>query len=248
MRSLAMRWVLSLSSIISLQLGSLPVCGRPIKGFDVSQVSQYQGRVHMRVTPAVARIDSDEYTVVLLPNSRTLVYNNANKTYCEKRREEWLRQFGGTEKSHSRRVRKAKTEMIAGRHSTKYICERLDKKGRLSTTTEFWTCSDLPITAENASAYCVFCDVPAGYGLPMRIMRNVGSRQFSMLDTLACRPASFDPSVFKPLSGFKKVKDEMELMMSGASGSGKDDFATMFSDDSPSPKAGKSMNKGAAGK
>ncbi len=219
-------------------LPGLEAPASPLKGWDVSQVSQFQGKVHIRITPSVGRIDSNEYTVVLLPDTRTLIYNNSNKTFCEKPRKEWLRQFGGSEIAHANKVHKARSAVIAGRKATLYICDRFSRNGKLSYSTEFWTCSDLPIAAENAAAYCVFCDVPSGYGLPMRITRKYRDHTVSMLDTLGCREMPFEPAVFKPLNGFKKVKDEMELIMAGSSSSGKDDFSAIFGEDPPSIKQG----------
>jgi hypothetical protein len=150
------------------------------------------------------------------------MFNNSNKCYCELEHQVWLDKYAfGTISGPA--VKKG-SGVIAGHKVTEYECGVFIKKKDGSFTVEnfhyqFWMTNDLNLPAKMTNAYSALCAVPPNLGIPLRIYRHYGTpgtanyRKTVFLDTYQVQPVSLVASDYTPPSGYRKVADEMDILM-----------------------------------
>lgn len=214
-------------TLMLLHVQCLPAAAAGEAGFECRQFSDYEGNVTIKFANSAARIDAGGlYTLILLKDQTALIYNHKNKTYCQSPRRKLSALFGSGKEYASNQTRKGRSGIVAGMKASEYICRSYSPQGKLAYTTEFWTCRNVAVPAGYVDDYAMICDVPRGYGIPLRAVRDTGGKKVKTIDTLSMRKMIFPPQIFQPLKGYRKVDDEMDMLID--SGSKGDDLSALL--------------------
>ncbi len=201
-----------------------PAC---TQGWIFHQVSEYHGAMVLHLSLLGAKISSKNLTLVMPGKNIATIYNDANKTYTQLSKKIWMERYA----LHPRigKITKGKSAMVAGHKATQYFADRLTPRGRKMLTMEFWTTTDLGLPKEFTDDCLSICELPPGVGMPLKIYWIYSDKQRNtILDTLDSKKTSIAASEFKPKAGYKRVNDEMDLIIADDANN---DFASLLLDD-----------------
>jgi hypothetical protein len=140
-------------------------------------------------------------------------------------------------------------EKIAGLDSTVYECGYKDSRGVLDPTGLFWATRQIRLSRELAAACCYVTDTPAGYGLPLKMVRldfpghvqgglpfdrakmKYTKKPVLILETVLARKIASKPQDLKVPAGYEPVANEM-VLASKKPGTAKDEDVTVLFDSS----------------
>jgi hypothetical protein len=176
------------------------------------------------------------------PDWTAYVYNENNKNYVEIPKGQWNTRFtlfhtNGIRLKEGKATltsqKTGKSMKIAGfkANEVKVIREARPELGMpKEITTEIWIASEIVPPPPVAQLFCEHLNVPVQRGIPLRVFQKAKGKMVSVLDTLSIKRGPIPPDAFEPMKGYKKVKDEMQLIMDDASedmiGGPLDKFAT----------------------
>ncbi len=78
---------------------------------------------------------------------------------------------------------------------------------------QLWIASDIKPPPQIAQIFCSHLGIRAEKGIPLKASHNTNGKMVSVLETLSVEERKMPTSNFDPLPGYKKVKDEIELLM-----------------------------------
>jgi hypothetical protein len=159
------------------------------------------------------------------PDWKAYVFNENTRNFVELPYDEWQRRFviGQTNKlvdEHGRfrltSRNTGKTEKICKFKAYEYVVERkADLKHGIPTEklTELWIASDIKAPPQITQIFCSRLNVPAAKGIPLKAIHRTNGRMVPVLETLDVQKKGLPDSLFEPMKNYKRVKDEMGLMM-----------------------------------
>ena len=222
----------------------------PNQGWLISQSSNFAGTVLSEFTKDAVRMKIGRLGVVIItraPDWSTLVYNENNKNYVEMPAGQFMKKFpmGQNNRTHGKNgelliVSKAtgKTSKIVGFNAKEFEVRRKSTQPRTNRpledrVTNLWIATDIIAPAAVSQLIYTQLNVPQQNGIPLKVTQKNGDRTISVLETQEIKKTTFAPTIFEPLKGYKKVKDEMQLLMD----EGTDDIMGGALDTGPTPTA-----------
>jgi hypothetical protein len=198
------------------------------QGWVISQSSNFAGTVFSEVTPTALRMKVGRLGLILItkaPDWKAYIYNENTRNYVELPYSDWQKKFifGQTEKykdqyGHSTLTAKqtGKTIRICKLKAFECVVERKgNSKLGIPTekVTDLWVASEIDAPRQVAEIFCSRLNIPSQKGIPLRAIHRNNGKMVQVLDTLDVQRKVLPPSNFEPLKNYKKVKDEMGLMM-----------------------------------
>jgi len=187
--------------------------------------SNFAGTVLYYITPNAVRMKFDKLGLVMLikgPKWNALVYNESNKNYVDLPYEHWKAKFLLRGKRVADKsivltpVKTGKKQTILGVPCFQVIVKRKDAKlkGEL-TVAETWIAKDIQTPPQFNSMMKTMLDIPVDSGTPLRVfqMGKTGNKMVMVMDCYKASKTDVKVSDFQPLTGYKKVKDEMAMML-----------------------------------
>ncbi len=149
------------------------------------------------------------------------VYNELNKKSMSMSDEQWKTKFANNFERH-RKVSVGevkveytnKTEQIQGVTATKVILKEKNLKGVMDVATELWVAKNLSSPPQFKQFISKALRVPSDFqGTPLRISVNQKGQMVQALDAYKVTKLAVNEDDYKPLTGYKEVKNEINLMM-----------------------------------
>jgi hypothetical protein len=97
-----------------------------------------------------------------------------------------------------------------------FLVLKRKKSGKNITQEKFfqlWMVPDIKAPPQISQIFCARLGIPIQEGMPLKAYQYINGKEVSDLDTLTVERRVLPTSTFKPLSGYKKVKDEIEVIM-----------------------------------
>lgn len=199
--------------------------------------SNFAGTVLYYITPNAVRMKFDKLGLVMLikgPKWNALVYNDSNKNYVDLPYEQWKAKFLLRGKKVADKsvtltpVKTGKKQSILGVPCYQVVVKRKDAKAKNEVImAETWIAKDIPTPPQFNSMMKTMLDIPVDSGTPMRVfqMGKTSNKMVMVMDCYKASKTEVKASEFQPLTGYKKVKDEMAMMLdeSEDAGAGADD-------------------------
>jgi hypothetical protein len=207
-------------------LAKTPV--RVQQGWMISQSSNFAGTVFSELTNNALRMRVGKLGLTVImkaPDWNAYVFNENTKNFVELPYKVWQEKFVLGQES---RLRGLKGHLKLESHTTgrtAKICKFkaqeycVDRKGDpkqgtpTQRVTELWIASDIKAPPEITEVFCSQLNVPAAKGIPLRAFHRTNGRMVSVLETLDVQKKTLPASYFEPLKNYRRVKDEVGLMM-----------------------------------
>ncbi|MBX9688974.1 MAG: hypothetical protein K2X27_19860 [Candidatus Obscuribacterales bacterium] len=197
----------------------------------MDQRNEFLGLTKVKLSKLGARIESANIVVIMQPGKGTMAYNAANGNCLQLTKKSAAMLAGqkdmdmAVESKHS--TKKLDSEKLAGLDCNHYLIERefVNKKTKAVKSrwaTEVWAAKNSGVPQNVIKDFAEMSQMPADLGLPLRIERDLGTTAVNgvtkrskriVIDTDSYSKAKVDKAEFQPLSGYKLVTDEMQLMV-----------------------------------
>jgi hypothetical protein len=209
----------------SAQAGALK--GKTIKnsGWMLDANSNFAGTVSFKFTDEAARFHLDKMGLTMItkaPSWDVTLYNDVNKNCLTMTYSKWQQRFKTTVVRHAPGVAFTDMPVEISRHSEKilgfgtdkYTLRRINQKTHQTTKTECWVANDVQVPSHFVGILHILFQTPENIkGMPLRVEIPANGRQVPVVEVYKLQPKTFSGDEFQPLPGFKKVKDEMALML-----------------------------------
>ena len=189
-------------------------------GWVLHQTGGYLGKTTTYISPIGVKLQSGNVTSIFRNSDKTVVMiSEKRKEYCSMTEKEWMSQFTPPPtKADGRQISKGKVGAISGIKATQYLFSNVEH-GKRRVTEEFWIADNAAIPARYTRTLAQITDLPAGFGAPLRIFKiNKNDARMLALDTLACEQVPIKDDVFKSPTGYKRSKDQYNLMLGSDAG------------------------------
>lgn len=208
-----------------------PISSARVPGWYLKQHLDYQGDTEVRATNTVCKVHTKDLTMYVMHNKPAIVFNETNKTKMEVPRRVWLdqHQMKGTLTTvcppkilKELKMPMSSARMIAGHKCTQHWAGTNSHDGRFLFWCEYWTASDIKLPNDMVADYFSVLGLPSGDGIPLDAVRHKNFHQpnhkiFVLLKTFEAKPATYLMSeLVPPVTGYKQVKDEIDLMLGSA--------------------------------
>lgn len=217
--------------------------GGSLRGFEVTATSNYAGTLNCKVCPQGVRVTSSKLGMTWIlksPDWSAQVYNTTNKKYLAVPYAEWKRKIGfgpmARQKTVLKLARTKTVEPMFGLKAQQYVVTATvkvpAKDGKVVSSThkqaEMWVAKDPSVPRQFTELMTRIFAFPSDEdGLPLKIScRQRNGKLVLIWDTLRLKRATLAASDFTPLKGYKKVKDELGLMLDEDDLFAEDDFST----------------------
>jgi len=181
----------------------------------LQQTGDVEGKQVAYLSSSGMKVESISYSMLVLPPKFSIMfYSNRSKCYFTSTYEELkARLFRKASSTASDTVRPGRTGKIAGLTARQYFLDTAKGKH-----IEFWTTRDILVPKQFVEYSATICEVPAAYGFPLRIIKTKGDGAKSKrLETLSCQRTVVPASTWSAPIGYKKVKDEMSVLVGDTS-------------------------------
>jgi len=224
-------WLASVCALLTTIIGAgSGDCAHPpaAKGgsWSLSFSSNFAGSVTSQFSPDAVRMSFDKLGITVItkgPKWDALVFSETNKSYMEMPHNTWkdkfnASRFGGKKasiKHEMKSVKTGKSTMIAGQKADLVVISFVFKNGTPSQkVAECWMADSVVPPAAFVELMHNMLNVPTDQGMPLRVtqFRDTG-KPATILDTTKVEKAPVPKTAFEMPKGFKKVDDEMQLMV-----------------------------------
>ncbi|HEY9713488.1 MAG TPA: hypothetical protein V6C72_08450 [Chroococcales cyanobacterium] len=176
-------------------------------GWELLQTNDDQGLFQSRISCQGVRIDSDQFTILILsPKFQPIVYNNSNKRFFVEppnvkvpagKPSQWM---------------KIKDELMGEMPVTHYR-SKSERGGEV--TTDLWTlrAPGMPPGLINSCVRCIALrEIPQTLGLPVKIITHgISGHGHTYMDIKNVKKVSFGKDAFRAPAGYQKVEDFVAL-------------------------------------
>ncbi len=199
------------------------------KGWVIHQSSNFAGTVFSDLTDHALKMHIGKLGLTIItkaPKWNALVFSENTKSYVDLPYKRWQQRFTIGENSNYRDPSSKTTisahdsgkVMQVGNVKT-YECVVVKKGDPVrdipdEKVSQLWIASDIKAPSQIAQLFCSHLGIPAQKGIPLKANRCVNGKMVSALETLSVERRFIPASTFEPLTGYRKVKDELELVMS----------------------------------
>lgn len=196
-------------------------------GLVLEMESTFFGASTIKVSKDGIRIDSKKLGLVIVshaPSWSVIAFNEKTKAYYEATQEEWRKRLASrTSSKQANRmkqdIKQTGTSKVAGQNTKIYRWSDFYTKGGGSkklnpTITDFYASQSSLIPKQAAGVLASSSDLPAEFGLPLKITREEkGTKKLTLLNTTKCVESPLDKTIFFQPKGFKRVSSEVALIM-----------------------------------
>ncbi len=187
--------------------------------------SNFAGTVLYYITPDAVRMKFDKLGLLMLikaPKWNALVYNDSNKNYVDLPYDHWKAKFLLRGKKVADKavvmtpLKTGKMQTIQGVKCYQVIVKKKDPKSKQTEiVAETWIAKDIKTPPQFNSMMKTMLDIPVDVGTPLRVlqMAKTSNKMTVVMDCYKANKVDVKVSEFMPLKGYKKVKDEMAMML-----------------------------------
>lgn len=197
-----------------------------VKGWTIDQSSEVAGTVHTQLSSAGMRTTLDRLGLIVIsraPAWNVQVYNESTKKYIDfpyselkKRLTMGNRKLDVTSIKEFAPRRTSRTKKIQGLTTFEYYVEKMASGKKRDKVFDLWVAKDIEAPPPVHIIFNDLMHIPVSTLVPLRAFgpdkRNSGNL-IKVLDTYKVSKSTIKPSVFQALGGYRKVKDEIALMM-----------------------------------
>jgi hypothetical protein len=192
------------------------------------QSSNFAGTVSSELTDNALKMRIGKLGLIIItkaPNWNALVFNENSKTFIDLPYKNWQNKFMLSGKSNYRDVngKIALTTHNTGKNlvidkfkTNEYLVVRKgepDKNIPEEKISQLWIATDIKAPPQIAQIFCSHLGIPIQKGIPLRANRYANNKTVLVLDTISITRQKISYADFNALLGYKKVKDEIELIM-----------------------------------
>lgn len=212
-----------------------PPTGKKVDIWELKQSSKLVGPINCLISPQAVRIRAEKMGITWMfkaPNWDAYLFNTETKNFCSFPYSVWKDKVffmpgnrtskAKSEVSQMKVEKTGKTQSIAGTKAFELALTR-NTGARYG---ELWMASDIaaPVQFSEVVGSMVMVPIKTG-GTPLRaaMFQPKAGKIVQVFDTVSVAKKSIDSSVFEPMKGFNRVKDEMALLFAESpegSGSG----------------------------
>ncbi|MDR3615144.1 MAG: hypothetical protein P4L53_16415 [Candidatus Obscuribacterales bacterium] len=194
-------------------------------GWVLDANSNFAGTVSFQFDEEAARFHLDKMGLTMItkaPSWDVILYNEVNKNCLTMTYTKWQQRFKSTVNRHTAGATYTElpveiskhSEKILGFATDKYTLRKVSQKTHQSSKTECWVANEVQVPPHFAGILHILFQAPENIkGMPMRVEIPANGRQVPAIEVYKLQPKTFSGDEFKPLTGYKKVKDEMALML-----------------------------------
>jgi hypothetical protein len=197
-------------------------------GWEIDYNSSFAGIVKIKFSDKAMNLKLEKMGLTAIahaPKWSTLVYNETNKKYMsmtdEMFRTKFANSFSRKHKASPADVKveyTKKTQKIEGVPTTQVILKEKQPDGKMDITTDIWVAKALNSPPQFKQFLSKALRVPSDFqGTPLRIsvkqVRQEKSQMVQALDAYKVSKIDVSDGDFKALTGYKEVKNEINLMM-----------------------------------
>lgn len=212
------------------------------RAWKLSQSSNMVGPIKIVVSKSGVRLNASKMGLLWIftaPSWDAYIYNVETKNYCSFKYEEWKKR--GFFMPGARRNAAAKTSLKkmkvkkTGKSMNMANIKVSQVEFYLANGTkygEFWVTKKIVVPVQFEDVVANMLKIPSqSGGVPLKvIMRNRRSKLVPVLETQKAECIKVGKDLYKPLKGYKKVKDEMALLFADSSMFGGNDIDTTIGD------------------
>jgi hypothetical protein len=194
-------------------------------GWALDANSNFAGTVNIQFNDEAARFHLDKMGLTMMTHAPTwdvILYNEVNKNCLTMTYSKWQQRFKSTIVRHAAGVNynelpvtiSKHAEKILGFNTDKYTLKRVNEQTKQTTKTECWVANEVQVPSHFAGILHILFQAPENIkGMPLRVEIPANGRQVPAIEVYKVQSKTFSGEEFKPLTGYKKVKDEMALML-----------------------------------
>jgi hypothetical protein len=191
------------------------------QGWTLELFSDMCGQISIIWIKEAIRIDLKKYDLVMIskaPTWRMLIFSDSTKRYCECSLEQFRTRFGQEKQRHDPNdtiIKTKESARLVGLNATKYFLLRKKKQGLdWSDKCEVWMTKDPNIPIRIGNVLAEMAALPSNYGIPIKALRirNNGVT-VRTIEALAYHQVPIKAGLFKGPVGYKKVNDELAVLM-----------------------------------
>ncbi len=212
------------------------------EGWAIRQSSNFAGTVFSDITSHALRMHIGKLNLTIIakaPQWNALVFNEASKTYIDLPYKDWQRRFTYSEKGNARGssakpalvVRRSGNVVNIGHFRTNeyWILRKAEPKKHISEekVSQLWIALDIKAPMQISQIFCSHLGIPPQKGIPLKAKRCVKGKMVSALETLSVERRVIPSSTFQALPGYRKVKNEIELLMGDDNNAAMEDLLDM---------------------
>ncbi|HEY9719332.1 MAG TPA: hypothetical protein V6C69_17780 [Trichormus sp.] len=222
-------WLTSMCALLTtlVSAGSGNCAHPPAKGgsWNLTFSSSFAGNVTSQFNTDAVRMSFDKLGITVItkaPKWDALVYSETNKSYMEMPHNTWkdkfnASRFGGRKSSvkhDMKSVKTGKSTMIAGQKADLVVINFVFKNAPPQKVAECWMADRVVPPPAFVELMHNMLNVPTDQGMPLRVTQfRENGKSATILDTTKVEQAPVPTASFVMPKGFKKVEDEMQLMV-----------------------------------
>jgi hypothetical protein len=202
-----------------------------IPGYEIDYNSSFAGIVKIRFSDKAMNLKLEKMGLTVIahaPKWNSMVYNEMNKKYMSMTDEQWKTKFASNFSKHKKVAPTEvkieytkKTEKIQGLTATKIVLKEKNPEGVVEVSSELWVAKTLMSPPQFKQFLAKALHVPADFqGTPLKISLNQKGKMVQALDAFKVAKVTVTDDDFKVLTGYKEVKNEINLMMDDDEGGG----------------------------
>lgn len=210
------------ASIQTVNAGSSSGGGKQ-SGLVMDVSSEYFGPSIIHVSKDGIRINSKKLGIVIVshaPSWSVVAFNERSKSYYEATFDEWKKRVAarsGMKHGKQEIVQTGMTKICGQKAKIYRWTDWYSRGGRKKINplvTDLYAMQSVLVPKQAAAVIASASDLPADFGLPMRIARSQkGMKSATVLDTLKCKETAIEKTMFVQPKGFKRVTSEVALIM-----------------------------------
>lgn len=216
------------------------------QGWVFEQRSEYYGRHTTVISESGCKLNSEKLGITLVthgPDWEILVSNAKKREFLELTQQQWQKKMGGhhnREWQRYRWIKKVGEDTVAGLKADHYqaLDDKMHDKSRKyrvltsanknqAFNSEIWVARDVKAPPQAASLTAGLGGLPMEMGFVLRIYQfKIPGQKLVALDTVKANHTKISPTEFTLPKGYKRVKDEFDLLMMDEGGA--DDAASLL--------------------
>lgn len=179
-------------------------------GWIIDQHSEERGRTNIKWTEKSMVLTSKLMSAILVaPKFDATFFNESTRKYVLIPHADWAKRYAPGKKAIKGPF---PGEMIAGYKTSKYTWPTKNPH----KSVELWATKDLPMSPPLQEFVSSTIGIPPTIGMPLKMVTKFDDRPSRMdMETKAIKKSKIPKTAFELPKGFKKVKNEMELLLGG---------------------------------
>jgi len=217
--------LLGLTAANFAQAGALKGKTTKNSGWTLDANSNFAGTVTFKFSDEAAWFHLDKMGLTMItkaPSWDVTLYNEVNKNCLTMTYTKWQQRFKSTMVRHAPDTTYTDLPVEISRHSEKilgfgtdkYTIRRVNQKTKQTTRTECWVANEVQVPSHFVGILHILFQTPENIkGMPLRVEIPANGRQVPVVEVYKLQSKNFSSDEFQPLTGYKKVKDELALML-----------------------------------